>query len=102
MCLTKEEPRPRSSRLNELIKILSTIQVPNSCTSKRVRMYGVSSSPRRKLHDRPRRLKKVFVTSFFENSPSRVTGFKYGAELVPLSSLIGGQRGPTTRPSLFI
>src|SRR5436190_2202328 len=88
MCFTKEDPRPRSSRLKELIKMLRTTHVPNSCTLSFERMYGVSSRLTRKLQERPSRLNNVFVTSFLENSPWRVTGSLAVREGRTLSSLI--------------
>ena len=74
MYLMNDEPKPRSSKLNDVVKTLSRTQTPNSPLPRWVRRYGVSRIVTRKLHERPRRLKKVFVTSFLENSPRNVTG----------------------------
>ncbi len=73
MNLTNEEPRPRSNRLNEYIKIESRTHAPKSPTFKWLRMYGVSRRLIKKLHDLPSTLKNVFVASFLEKSPRKVT-----------------------------
>src|ERR1051325_7463745 len=69
MYLTNAKPRPRSSKLKELIRIVSKTHAPKSATFKRDNMYGVRRRLIRKLQERPSTLKNVLATNFLEKSP---------------------------------